>query len=118
MSSVPPKSSRMTRKQRRLALIGSALAVLGIAAGLVLYALNDSIVFFRSPSDVTSMGIKPGTRFRIGHTRRSRGVVGAEFARPARRRPRGAFHRSGSVVITRPATQSGRRSELIRLVAR
>ena len=38
----------MTRKQRRLALIGSSLGVLAIAAVLVLDALRDSIVFFNS----------------------------------------------------------------------
>ncbi|MFO1149264.1 MAG: cytochrome c maturation protein CcmE [Alsobacter sp.] len=56
----------MTRKQRRLLLIGGALAVLGLAAGLVLFALNDSIVFFRTPSEIASQGIAPGTRLRIG----------------------------------------------------
>ena len=34
----------MTRKQRRLTLIALALGVLGIAAGLVLYALSGSSV--------------------------------------------------------------------------
>ena len=56
----------MTRKQRRLTLIGLALGVLGLAAGLVLYALNDTIVFFHGPSDVVEKNIQPGTRFRIG----------------------------------------------------
>jgi cytochrome c-type biogenesis protein CcmE len=56
----------MTRKQRRLVLIGSAVAVLGLAAALVLSALNDSIVFFNSPSDVVEKNLKPGTRFRLG----------------------------------------------------
>ena len=42
----------MTRKQRRLVLIGSSLAVLALAVGLVLSALRDSIVFFNSPSDI------------------------------------------------------------------
>ena len=56
----------MTRKQRRLALIGTALAVLGLAAALVLNALKDSIVFFNSPTDVVEKPTKPGTRIRIG----------------------------------------------------
>jgi cytochrome c-type biogenesis protein CcmE len=56
----------MTRKQRRLALIGSSLGVLAIAAALVLGALRDSIVFFNSPTDVAEKGIRPGTRMRIG----------------------------------------------------
>ncbi len=44
----------MTRKQRRLSLIGAAAVVLAIALGLVLVALRDTIVFFNSPSDVIS----------------------------------------------------------------
>ena len=56
----------MTRKQRRLALIGAGLAVLGLAAALVLSALKDSIVFFNSPSDVVEKQIKSGTRIRLG----------------------------------------------------
>jgi cytochrome c-type biogenesis protein CcmE len=56
----------MTRKQRRLALIGSGLAVLAVAAGLVLSALRDSIVFFNSPTDVVEKKVKPGDRIRLG----------------------------------------------------
>jgi len=56
----------MTRKQRRLALIGAAAVVLAIATALVLFALRDSIVFFNSPSDVIAKEIKPGTRLRLG----------------------------------------------------
>ena len=56
----------MTRKQRRLTLIGCSLAVLGIAAALVLNALRDSIVFFSTPSMVAEQHIQPGRRFRLG----------------------------------------------------
>lgn len=56
----------MTRKQRRSFFIAVALVVLGSAVGLVLFALQDSIVFFYSPSDVASKQIKVGTRFRLG----------------------------------------------------
>jgi len=56
----------MTRKQRRLALIGSGLAVLGVAAALVLFALKDSIVFFNSPTDVAERHVPPGSRIRLG----------------------------------------------------
>lgn len=56
----------MTRKQRRLTLIGGALAVLAIAAGLVLNALRDSIVFFSTPATVAEKNIQPGQRFRLG----------------------------------------------------
>jgi cytochrome c-type biogenesis protein CcmE len=56
----------MTRKQRRLALIGSCLAVLSVSVALVLGALNDAIVFFNSPSDVVEKQIPPGSRIRLG----------------------------------------------------
>ena len=56
----------MTRKQRRLALIGTALAVVALAVVLALSALKDSIVFFNSPSDVVEKQIAPGTRIRLG----------------------------------------------------
>ena len=56
----------MTRKRRRLVLIGASLGVLIVAAVLVLSALRDSIVFFNSPTDVAEKHISPGTRMRIG----------------------------------------------------
>jgi cytochrome c-type biogenesis protein CcmE len=56
----------VTRKQRRLILIGSSLGVLALAAGLVLFALKDSIVFFNSPTDVVEKHVQPGTRIRLG----------------------------------------------------
>jgi cytochrome c-type biogenesis protein CcmE len=56
----------MTRKQRRLSLIGAALGVLALAVALVLFALKDSIVFFNSPTDVVEKHVKPGMRIRIG----------------------------------------------------
>src|ERR1700754_302764 len=56
----------MTRKQRRLTMIGCALAVLSFAAGLVLYALRASIVFFSTPSMAAEQHIAAGKRFRLG----------------------------------------------------
>ena len=56
----------MTRKQRRLVIIGGSLAVLGIAAALVLSAMRDSIVFFSTPRMVAERHIPPGRRFRLG----------------------------------------------------
>src|SRR4029079_8689449 len=56
----------MTRKQRRLVLIGSSLGVLALAAVLVLSALKDSIVFFDSPTDVVEKHVQPGSRIRLG----------------------------------------------------
>ena len=40
--------------------------MLALALGLVLYAMNDSIVFFHAPADVQAKGVQPGTRFRLG----------------------------------------------------
>jgi cytochrome c-type biogenesis protein CcmE len=56
----------MTRKQKRLTIILGGLAVLGVAAGLVLYALSDTIVFFYTPSEVAQRQVVPGTRLRLG----------------------------------------------------
>jgi len=56
----------MTRKEQRLTLILSGLAILGLATGLVLYALRDTIVFFYTPSEVAEKHIEPGERIRLG----------------------------------------------------
>ena len=56
----------MTRKQRRLILIGGSIGVLSVALGLVLNALSGSIVFFNSPTDLKEKNIAVGTRIRIG----------------------------------------------------
>lgn len=56
----------MTRKQRRLTMIGGSLAVLAIAAALVLNAMRDSIVFFSTPAAVVEKHIPAGKRFRLG----------------------------------------------------
>ena len=56
----------MTRKQRRLILIGASVGVLAVAAALVLGALRDSIVFFNSPTDIAEKSVPPGARIRIG----------------------------------------------------
>lgn len=56
----------MTRRQRRSIFIVSGMAVLGLAAFLVLSALQDSIVFFYSPTDIEAKQIEPGRRVRLG----------------------------------------------------
>ena len=56
----------MTRKQRRLTIIGGSLAVLAVAAALVLNAMRDSIVFFSTPSMAAEQQIPTGKRFRLG----------------------------------------------------
>ena len=42
----------MTRKTRRLIIIAGLGSILAFAVGLVLYALNDSLVFFYGPTEV------------------------------------------------------------------
>jgi cytochrome c-type biogenesis protein CcmE len=56
----------MTRKQKRLTLIFSALGVLGVAVGMVLFALRDNVVFFYGPSEMAEKHVGPGLRLRIG----------------------------------------------------
>lgn len=56
----------MTRKQKRLATIGSLGAVLAVALGLILYALSGQISFFYSPSQAKEASVAAGTAFRLG----------------------------------------------------
>lgn len=57
----------MTRKQKRLAGIGVIGTVLMGAVLLVMFALNDEIVFFYSPTDViVENKAASGQRFRLG----------------------------------------------------
>ena len=65
----------MTRKGRRLTLIGVALAVVGVAVGLALYAMSDSIALFLSPSEVAAR-----------RSSRARGCGSAGWSKPARSR--------------------------------
>jgi cytochrome c-type biogenesis protein CcmE len=68
----------MTRKQRRLTMIGCAGAVLAVAAALVLFALRDQIVFFYSPTELTTKALAPGTRVRLGGLVKEGSVVRAD----------------------------------------
>jgi cytochrome c-type biogenesis protein CcmE len=56
----------MTRRQQRATIVMGGLALLGVAAGLVFYALDETMVFFHTPSDVAEKAITAGTRFRLG----------------------------------------------------
>lgn len=56
----------MTRKQRRLILIGTSVGVLALAVGLVLGAMRDAIVFFHSPTEIAERKLGFGKRIRIG----------------------------------------------------
>ena len=56
----------MTRKQKRLAVIGGLGAVLALATTLILFALRDQIVFFYSPTEIQAKAVAAGTPVRLG----------------------------------------------------
>ncbi|MEM9999574.1 MAG: cytochrome c maturation protein CcmE [Pseudomonadota bacterium] len=56
----------MTRKQKRLTVIFSGLAVLGAAAALMLTALSEQVTFFRTPTDLQAMQDTQTDRIRLG----------------------------------------------------
>jgi len=56
----------MTRKKQRTVMILAGLGILAVAVGLIMTALNDTIVFFYTPSEVAEKHISPETRFRLG----------------------------------------------------
>jgi len=53
-------------KRRRLYFVVAGMVLLGAAAGLTLYAMNDTLVFFYSPSELLAKQIPPGRTLRIG----------------------------------------------------
>ena len=56
----------MKTRHKKLALIGGALAVVGLIAALVLNALNSNIALYISPTDVAAGKAPQGKNFRIG----------------------------------------------------
>ncbi len=56
----------MTRKRLRLYAVLAGLAALGLAAGLVLTAFNDNLVFFYSPTDLKTKSAPFERQLRIG----------------------------------------------------
>ncbi len=56
----------MKSRHKKLALIGGALAIIGIIAALVLNALNSNIALYISPTDVAAGKAPQGQLFRIG----------------------------------------------------
>ncbi|MBL6928679.1 MAG: cytochrome c maturation protein CcmE [Rhodospirillales bacterium] len=56
----------MKPKRKRLTFVILGLSLLGIAAGLVLIAFEENIVFFHSPSDVKEKNIGQDRRIRLG----------------------------------------------------
>ena len=60
----------MKRKHKRLSFVALGAVILGVAASLILFAFEDNIVFFLSPTEITDKllknGINPQQRLRIG----------------------------------------------------
>jgi cytochrome c-type biogenesis protein CcmE len=56
----------MTPRQRRFALIGGGLAVLGVATALVLNAFQSNLVFSFSPTQILAKEAPQGRPFRLG----------------------------------------------------
>jgi cytochrome c-type biogenesis protein CcmE len=53
-------------KHKRFVFVGLGLGVLAVAVLLVLNALEDSVVFFHSPTEVTEQHVSTDRRLRIG----------------------------------------------------
>ena len=56
----------MKRKNKRLSFVFLTLLALAAAAGLVLAAFEDNIVFFHSPTEIVKRNIRPEQRLRVG----------------------------------------------------
>jgi cytochrome c-type biogenesis protein CcmE len=56
----------MTRKRRRLYVVGLGMLGLFAAAALVLTAFEENLVFFYSPSDLAEKTLPPGRPVRLG----------------------------------------------------
>ena len=56
----------MKRKNKRLSFVVLTLLALAAAAGLVLAAFEDNIVFFHSPTEIVKKNILPEQRLRVG----------------------------------------------------
>jgi cytochrome c-type biogenesis protein CcmE len=56
----------MTRKRRRLYMVGVGMLCLGVATALILNALNGDLVYFYSPSDLAAKRPEVGRLLRIG----------------------------------------------------
>lgn len=56
----------MKRKHKRLTFVIVAMALVGVATGLVLFALGDGVSLFRSPTDIVSNVPDPNQSLRLG----------------------------------------------------
>ncbi len=56
----------MTRKQKRLSVIGGAMAFLAVASALTFYALGQKTSYFYMPAELQAASPEPGQRIRLG----------------------------------------------------
>ncbi|MDM9620037.1 cytochrome c maturation protein CcmE [Rhizobium sp. S96] len=56
----------MTRKQKRLAVIGGGMTFILAAVLLVMFAFSQSVAYFYMPADLAKNPVPPGTRIRLG----------------------------------------------------
>lgn len=56
----------MTKKQKRMALMGGVFAVAALAVTLVLFALDDAVAYFYTPSDLEALDDAPEDVIRLG----------------------------------------------------
>jgi cytochrome c-type biogenesis protein CcmE len=56
----------MTRKQKRLAVIGGGMSFIIAAVLLVMFAFSNSVAYFYMPADLATNPVPPGTRIRLG----------------------------------------------------
>ena len=56
----------MTRKQKRLTVIGGAMGFLALAAALTFAALGQKTSYFYMPADLEKTTVAPGQRIRLG----------------------------------------------------
>ncbi|MFC6487989.1 cytochrome c maturation protein CcmE [Nitratireductor sp. GCM10026969] len=71
----------MTRKQKRLSVIGMGMAFLALAAGLTFYALGQQTSYFYMPSDLLSQSAAAGERIRLGGLVEEGSIVRGEGTR-------------------------------------
>jgi len=56
----------MKRKHKRLTFVIIAMALVGLATGLVLFAMGDGVSLFHSPTDIANKQPGPDQRLRLG----------------------------------------------------
>jgi len=65
----------VTRKSKRLSVIGGGLAFLGIAAALVFHALGQRTSYFYMPAELAGAKVAAGQRIRLGGLVESGSVI-------------------------------------------